>query len=735
MRRVLVGLLSGLLASCAQNSFQFKTQEELYGVAPALIFINGGALYTNNLGVQVSVQSPDTVKMKLSLNATCPGDWSDQSAVVPFAIRDENAVNTVYGKFQSRNGYETDCIKASIVHDNKNPWVNIVEQPADPSPTNNSKFKFDGGDTGSGLDYFECQVTTGVYIPCSPFSNFSGLVDGHHKLLVRAVDRAGNRSDSDNAGWLIDTTPPEVTITKGPPQSSNSNSANFEFLADDKGGSGIAKVICQVGPVLRDPCPTSLFIAGLTPGTHALQVWAQDRAGHISRKITYDWSVDDVPSGDFTIIGVESPATDLRIDAWLNGVTPTAHWTRSDGANEYLVSILSESGANVVCSEQITTQLVYAFPSSCRLADLTPYKVQVTARDAAGNTRTKTFNFTVDRTPPIIDIAAPVLSGDQKQATIDFSVSDLAPGVLASAICYQTDFENGQPKVVQQDCFGQTQLTFTGLTPGDHKFKIVALDVADNTSEKEITFKTQQVICDPFAGPLGLCKGGLVGEIYYLNQAQQSTFNSLRPKTVNFYFTDGTKLNAVVNLLSLFGSTRRFNLGFPTADGNLVKDDQGNTLVEYFAFNLATVIHLDVDNSDVSKRDEPGYYQFATISDDGTLLNVKRTVTGTWEVLVNNDGNHATRMGCATDTIQFDADTRLPAQIQYYQGPRDYIALTLMWRKVSGPIPQESYCGQASSDLFFGPYPHDDFSNAHAFGQLTERGWKVLSERNFIAPQ
>ncbi|HEX4924492.1 MAG TPA: hypothetical protein VFV50_10415 [Bdellovibrionales bacterium] len=728
--RFALALAAGLsLCACSPQSFDFKAIETVNGISTPSITINGGAEFTNNLEVRVTVQSPDTKWMKLTNDKDCAtaADWMAQADQTAWTLAAENSMNEVYAKFRSRNGFETECVQASIVHDNRNPLAQIVERPPALNPVNVARFKFQGHDDGSGLDYFECQLRFGSFFPCAPEVAYSSLAEGNHNLLVRAVDRAGNRSEPVSAQWFIDTIPPDATIVSGPPRLSNQSAATLQFTADDRGGSGIAKVSCTLGPLLLDTCTSPFFVPNLVEGQYLLSVWATDRVGHVSAVATYGWTIDNIPTGEFSIIGVDAPPADQRVDSWLGGVSPTVHWTASNGATQYRASILTESGA-VACSEATTTAAFHAFGAGCVLNDLTRYRARVVASDGAGNLRAVESVFTADRTAPQITISQPQLSTDQKTARVDFSVDDLSPGQLGTVTCFKTHFESGQPRVSQQSCLGVTSLTFSNLITGEHKFRVVATDLAGNTAEREITWRTQQVICDPFSGDLTACRGGLTGEIYYLNQQKQEQFRALATKSVDFYFSDGTKLNAVVNLLNLFGSTRRFNLGFPTADGNLVKDDQGNTLVEYFAFKLRSLVKLHTG-------DEPGYYQFAILSDDGSRLHAQRTPGGGFELLVDNDGNHSTRMGCSSSLVQMTSETRLPIELDYYQGPRDYIALTFMWRKVTPPGSADPLCGAGSNDFFFGPYPHNDYSNAYGYGQLVERGWKVLNENNFIAPQ
>src|SRR5690606_1022554 len=137
-----------------------------------------------------------------------------------------------------------------------------------------------------------------------------------------------------------------------------------------------------------------------------------------------------------------------------------------------------------------------------------------------------------------------------------------------------------------------------------------------------------------------------------------------------YFYSNGIQVNAILALKQLFVSTRSFTQGFPSS-GGLILDNNGETLHEYFAFRLETVLKLD------PTLDQPGFYQFATLSDDGSMVMLKPAGDSTYsQVVVSNDGDHSTRMGCSPNAIYIDDTSRLPMMIKYYQGPRTEIALT-----------------------------------------------------------
>jgi hypothetical protein len=60
---------------------------------------------------------------------------------------------------------------------------------------------------------FECSLDHGAFAPCTSPSDVAGLTEGSHTFQVRAVDRDQVReSPPVSFAWLVDTTPPEITI-------------------------------------------------------------------------------------------------------------------------------------------------------------------------------------------------------------------------------------------------------------------------------------------------------------------------------------------------------------------------------------------------------------------------------------------------------------------------------------------------------------------------------------------
>jgi hypothetical protein len=78
---------------------------------------------------------------------------------------------------------------------------------------------------------------------------------------------------------------------------------------------------------------------------------------------------------------------------------------------------------------------------------------------------------------------------------------------------------------------------------------------------------------------------------------------------------NGVASDAVFYFPSVDVVPQEFILGFPTADGGIVKDNNGNILTSYFSIDFESRIQL-------ASGQTAGWYQFATLSDDGSILNL-----------------------------------------------------------------------------------------------------------------
>ncbi|HEX7675655.1 MAG TPA: hypothetical protein VF412_15880 [Bdellovibrio sp.] len=231
-----------------------------------------------------------------------------------------------------------------------------------------------------------------------------------------------------------------------------------------------------------------------------------------------------------------------------------------------------------------------------------------------------------------------------------------------------------------------------------------------------------KTVCDPFNNiPASSLDQGIKASLYYSIAGTPRMYSSID------YTTLAKQSSQTLFFADLNVPTRMFTEGFATQTNDVLKDDSGNKLIEYFGVKFETVIKL-------ASADDEGDYEFALLSDDGTQLKL---VSGdvenpTLTTIINNDGDHPTRMGCATQTVHMTKDTTLPIQLTYYQGPRYHIANVMMWRKAS-VAGKDQACGQSGNEYWFDP--NKNSVPLKPYNDLLARGWKVLTKDNFFIPK
>lgn len=284
-------------------------------------------------------------------------------------------------------------------------------------------------------------------------------------------------------------------------------------------------------------------------------------------------------------------------------------------------------------------------------------------------------------------------------------------------------------------------------------FQNCGSDVKFNSTSIEsiVNDESTPIVCDPIVagGSITSCDqltNGFVGEIFYfLNKSQSTSIPSVvydkfdnqlafpsALTSVNLFFLSGLKLDARLYLSKIETPTIKFSEGFKDSQNSFIQDAAGNPLFEAFAFRVMSYLKLPNNLPE-------GDYEFALLSDDGSLLEIDTNQDLALETIVENDNLHSTRFGCSSVKVSLKHSQLLPVQIKYYQGPRAHIALTLLARQLqpNQAAGEDPDCGLTSSSAFYGSDPNQnanyvpDLINSK-FGELTRRGWFVPQSEMFV---
>lgn len=387
-----------------------------------------------------------------------------------------------------------------------------------------------------GADRFECQLDDLPAVACaSPYTITVG--DGMHTLTITAFDGDARLPDPIVITWLVDTTPPDTSITTSPAAVDNSTTTTFEFAGVP--ASDTAGFECALDGAAFAAC-TSPHPVTTTTGAHTFAVRAHDAAGNIDASpAQHAWTIDTtmldttITSGPgpsaktqgavtFTFTASEAGATfECQIDAlsYAPCSTPAQFTGLAEGSHTF--SVRAKKGAAVDPTPATRTWTVdltappvaitstppaesndatptFAFASTdpeatfeCQIDGVYPYAActspwtsqslfqaaqtfRVRATDTAGNSAVATHTWNVDLTAPIVSIdSGPGLTTQDPNITFTFSATGLA-------VLFECQIDGLYP-------YAPCTSPYTRVLPGgDQTFRVRATDAAGNVSNERV---------------------------------------------------------------------------------------------------------------------------------------------------------------------------------------------------------------------------------------------------------
>ncbi|EKI6026727.1 Ig-like domain repeat protein [Salmonella enterica] len=393
---------------------------------------------------------------------------------------------------------------SGIPNDNLTNNVRPQFQVTVPTDVNEVRLSIDGGKT-----WFNATpgATPGVW----DYTWLTDVANGSHTLTVEATDAAGNKA-TQKLEFTIDTMLSEPTIaldstddsgTKGD-NLTNVNKPTFilgnidadaryvtvevqhggtkETLTATKGATGIWSVI-----------PTGTW----ADGSYTLTVKVEDEAGNVKHSAPLTVTVDT----QITINNVELVNdSGVKGDNLTNDANPQFRITVPVDVSEVSLSI--DGGVTWVKAMQSATQGVwnYTWPKTVADGD---YTLTVKATDNAGNTVTKTLDFTIDTTlsTPVIVLDSVDDSGVQgdnmtNRAQPTFNLQHIDD----DAVRVTVSVEHGGVTTTfgaTKDAGGWTFTPPASWTDGDYTLSVSVEDAAGNTSHSaslKVTIDTQIAI-------------------------------------------------------------------------------------------------------------------------------------------------------------------------------------------------------------------------------------------------
>ncbi|WP_395401989.1 phytase [Arthrobacter sp. UC242_113] len=223
------------------------------------------------------------------------------------------------------------------------PDTTITGQPANPTTSTSAQFSFTSTSAGAT---FACSLDSAAFVSCTSPASYTGLSSGSHTFQVRASDQNGVDPAPASYTWTVDTappggdtTPPDTTITSGPPATSTSTSASFAFTSNEANST----FQCSLDGAARTACTSPQSYTGLSAGTHTFSVWATDAAGNTdTTAATQSWTISTSGTGSTIVRASVSQATNSTAATTLTIPKP-ANVVQGD----LLVSCVALSGGTI----------------------------------------------------------------------------------------------------------------------------------------------------------------------------------------------------------------------------------------------------------------------------------------------------------------------------------------------------------------------------------------------------
>ncbi len=310
------------------------------------------------------------------------------------------------------------------------------------------------------LDHIEISIDDGEWQDVGTSTSYTPqLEDGPHKVSVRAVDKVG-RTDEDSVSFVVDTTPPEVSIES---PSDGVFLATGSVVVQWSGSDNIALDHYEIridGGEWQDVGASNTYTVSLADGSHTVEVKAVDKAGNEATDAVV-FTVDTTPPE----VAILSPSSGEFVGT---SAVQVVWECTEEHLDHFEVSVDGGAWQDIGVATSTTLSLTEG-----------PHTVAVKAIDKAGNEATASVAFVVDTTAPTVSITSPeqgsYLAQSQVQVTWTYEEEHL------------DHFEVSVDGGAWQDVGTATSTTLT-LDDGSHSVTVRAIDKAGNEATASVAF-------------------------------------------------------------------------------------------------------------------------------------------------------------------------------------------------------------------------------------------------------
>lgn len=176
------------------------------------------------------------------------------------------------------------------------PSVTISKKPAASTTAKSASFEFSSTFAVTG---FECSVDDAAFAACTSPVALSNLAVGSHTFRVKAIGEQATAGAVESVTWtIVAPQAPEAIITKSPPASTTSKTADFEFTSS----SAAAGFECRLDNAAFAACTSPKSFSGLATGAHTFQVRAIGEQSSTGTVASHNWTVAAEQAPETSII-------------------------------------------------------------------------------------------------------------------------------------------------------------------------------------------------------------------------------------------------------------------------------------------------------------------------------------------------------------------------------------------------------------------------------------------------
>lgn len=416
--------------------------------APVISFgqiLPSSASVISSKNIELPVNSSKASALIVELNGQLQGQTASP-------IHFENLTEDFYVvsvKAKDSAGNISNIITHSFTVDVTAPTISLTATNlSNPSNQDHNSFEFASSETS----VFYCNVDGMGFEICSSPKVLSGLADGNHSIVLKAVDLAGNSSSESAYSWAIDTTAPETSVLGN--QVANNN-ITFTLSANEAN----VTFVCSLDGAVFAACTSPVSYSSVAGGTHSFVAKAIDHAGNIdSAGATYQFTVLD------------------PVKAIITSVSPSKSPTNQ---NQMTIAFTSDRGpATFICSMDNQAATPCTSPITYTAIPDGSHSFIVRAVDEFNNIDAigAAINWSVDTVKPLL------LSFTTSTASTSITVSWVTNELTTGKVLY------GQGSTINQSTVETTTLAtdhtvqLNGLLPStSYSIVITGRDGAGNT--------------------------------------------------------------------------------------------------------------------------------------------------------------------------------------------------------------------------------------------------------------